>query len=355
MSRRAVTVGELAAYLGGRLTDALGRAADPEIVIRRLSPPDRAGPDAVAVVSAARHLAVLSADAGAVITSSAVAARPSRFGGPFILVDDPYLAFARTAQRLHPPPPRPPPGVHPQAFVDPSAFLGAGVAVGPMAYVGRRARLEDHAVLYPGAHVEEDSAIGAGTVLYNNVTVRHGCRIGARCIVHPGVVIGADGFGYARTVDGPTKIPHVGGVMIEDDVEIGANTTIDRGTFEDTRVGRGAKLDNLVQVGHNVVIGPGCILVAQCGVAGSSRIESGAVLGAQSGVSGHLTVGRGATVYGQAGVMRDVGPGEQVAGAPAQPRTSFFRAVLRVRKLDGWAERVRQLERAVRGLTRRND
>ena len=341
------TVADLAAALGGRLS------GDGDRPLTGVAPVETAGPGHVTFVTNPRYLAKLPASrAAAVILASenVNAARPPDMAA--ILVEDPHSAFAKAAQRLLPSPPRPPVGVHASAVIDPKARLERGVAVGPLTYVGPDAHVGADAVLHAGVHIEAGAHIGAASVLYNRVVVRHGCRIGARCVVHPGAVIGADGFGFARPADGlPLKIPQVGRVIIEDDVEIGANTTIDRGTFDDTRVGRGAKLDNLIQVGHNVSIGEGCILVAQSGVAGSSRIEAGAALGAQAGVSGHITVGAGATVYGQAGVIKDVPPGAAVAGTPAEPRGAFFRAVSRIRKLDGWGERVRELERAVKALS----
>ena len=340
-----ISVGELATFLGGRLI-----AGDPQRLIHRIAPTDRAGPGDVTFVTNRRYLgALIDSGAEAVILGDE-ADVPSPPTMAVIVVDAPYVAFARTAQRLSPGPPRPAPGLHPTAVVDPTALLGRDVAAGPHVYIGPRAQVGDRVVLHAGVHLEVDCKVGNDTVLYNRVVVRHGCRMGARCIVHPGAVIGADGFGFARATEGPVKIPQMGRVTIEDDVEIGANATIDRGTFDDTFVGRGAKIDNLVQVGHNVRIGPGCILVAQSGVAGSSELEAKAVLGAQSGVSGHLTVGAGATVYGQAGVMKDVPAGASVAGSPAEPRTAFFRSILLIRKLDGWGERVRELERAVRAL-----
>ena len=347
-----MTVAEVADLVGGRLV-----TGDAGRTVRCVAPTDEAGEDALTFVSDPAYLERLARSrAAAVLLAETARPLPLPAGLAVIAVDDPYLAFARAAQRLQPPAPSPPAGVHPSAVVDPSAILGAGVAVGALAYIGPRARVGADAVLHAGVHVEEDAVIGAETVLYNRVVVRHRCRVGARCCLHPGVVIGGDGFGFARGgPEGPVKIPQTGTVVVEDDVEIGANTTVDRGTFGATRVGRASKIDNLVQVGHNVSIGPGCILVAQSGVAGSSRLEAGAVMGAQSGVAGHCTIGAHATVYGQSGVMRDVAPHTRVAGTPAVSVSSFFRGVVRVRKLDEWVERVRDLERALRALSSGHD
>ena len=349
----SLTLAELADLVGGQLVHG-----DKDRSIRKIAPTDGAGADAVTFVADRRFLpALATSSAAAVLLDERALDSPRPPQMAVIVVPDPYEAFARAAQRLSPRPPQPAPGIHSTAHVDPGAELGDGVAVGAFAYVGSDVVVGNRTVLHAGVHLEPGVRIGADSVLYNRVVVRHGCRIGAACIVHPGAVIGADGFGFARPKVGsePVKIPQTGGVVIEDEVEIGANACIDRGTFGDTRIGRSAKIDNLVQIGHNVTVEPGCILVAQSGVAGSSRIKSGAILGAQSGVSGHLTVGERAVVYGQAGVMRDVQPRSQVAGSPAEPRTSFFRRVLMVRKLDEWGERVRELERAVRAVTTGHD
>ncbi len=352
-----MTLADLALALNAAV-DVAG-PGDRQKVLRRVAPPRSAGPDALTFVSDRRYLLHLSnTAAGAVLLPRGVSVPDGRPVGLSVLfVEDAYRAFARAAQWLQPPPPRPTVGIHTTAIIDGRATLGLSAAVGPLVYVGPGAQIGARTVLHVGVHVEADAVVGDDCVLYNRVVVRHGCRIGARCIIQPGAVIGGDGFGFAPdpSPSGPVKIPHVGGVIIEDDVEIGANATVDRGTFDDTRIGRGTKIDNLVMVAHNVRVGPGCILVAQSGVAGSSRLNDGVILGAQSGVAGHLTVGDRATVYGQAGVMRDVAAGSRVAGTPAEPVKSFFRTISRLRKLDGWARRVRELEQAVKALITGHD
>ena len=348
MPNRSLSLTDVAALVGGRV---VGGA--PSRRVTRVAPTHDAGTDAITFITDARYLAVLERSAAAAVLLAPVhlsGARPADMAA--IVVEDPYLALAQVAQRLAPQPPRPV-GVHRTAEIDPTADVAADVAIGPFVYVGPRAKIGAGAVLYAGVHVEADARIGAATILFDHVVVRHACQVGDRCTLHPGVVVGADGFGFARRDGAPAKIPQVGIAVLEDDVEVGANATIDRATFGETRVGRGTKIDNLVQIGHNARVGEGCILVAQSGIAGSSRLEDGAILGAQSGVSGHLTIGARATVYGQAGVMRDVPSGATVAGTPAEDRASFFRGVLRIRKLDEWVERVRELERAVRALTER--
>jgi UDP-3-O-[3-hydroxymyristoyl] glucosamine N-acyltransferase len=278
-----------------------------------------------------------------------------------IAVARPYVAFARAAQALARRVPAPV-GIHRSAVIEEGAILGRDVAIGPFVYVGSGARVGDGAVLYAGVHVEAHAEVGAGSVLYNHVVIRHGCLVGARCILHPGVVIGSDGFGFAQDGcresaggegDGApvqhVKIPQLGDVRVEDEVEIGANSCVDRAALGTTRIGAGTKIDNLVQVGHNVQIGPGCILVAQSGVAGSSRLGRSVILGAQSGISGHVEVGDHATVYGQSGVMENVAPGGRVMGSPSTSQAEHFRNVVLVAKLDSLYRRVKKLERALTG------
>jgi UDP-3-O-[3-hydroxymyristoyl] glucosamine N-acyltransferase len=191
-------------------------------------------------------------------------------------------------------------------------------------------------------------------VLYDHVVVRHGCVVGARCILHPGVVIGSDGFGFAQDASAERgvehlKIPQLGDVVVEDDVELGANCCVDRAALGTTRLGAGSKIDNLVQIGHNVELGRGCILVAQSGVAGSSTLGDGVVLAAQAGISGHLEIGAGAMVFGQSGVMNDVEPKGRMMGSPAVPQAEHFRTLVRIAKLDSLFSRVKKLERLLGG------
>ncbi|MBI2377518.1 MAG: UDP-3-O-(3-hydroxymyristoyl)glucosamine N-acyltransferase [Deltaproteobacteria bacterium] len=341
------TVGELAELVGGRVLRGSSAAR-----VRRVAPLDLAEADSVSFVSKPSYLPHLATTrAGAVMVSPAVADKAVVGAGTtLIVVLQPYVAFARAAQIFAAKAPRPE-GVHPSAVIE--GEVGPSVSAGPFVYVGVGAIVEEGCVLYAGVHVESGARIGAGSILYDHVVVRHGCVVGERNILHPGVVIGTDGFGFAqeRGEDGVehVKIPQTGVVVLEDDVEIGANSCVDRAALGVTRVGRGTKIDNLVQVGHNVEIGPGCILVAQSGVAGSSKLGRGVILGAQSGVSGHLSVGDGAVLLGQAGVIKDVEAGDKVAGMPARSSTHYFKDQLRVQKLAELTNRVRELEKKLDG------
>ena len=261
----------------------------------------------------------------------------------------PNLDIARAARLLNPGR-RPEPGVHPRAIVDPAAQLHAEASVGPGSVVGAGSRvgarsvLHANVTLYPDVWVGEDCEIHAGAVL------REGTRLGDRVILHPGVVLGGDGFGFEFDEQGGfEKVPQLGVVVIEDDVEIGANTTIDRARFGETRIGRGVKLDNLVQIAHNVQLGAGSAVVAQSGIAGSTVIGKRVFFMAQSGAANGLHVGDGSFIGVRGGVIQDLPPGSRVWGMPAVPERTWHRAMLVLYRLPEIARRLRRLERRVGG------
>lgn len=257
-------------------------------------------------------------------------------------------AFGRTLSR-------PPPGVHPSAVVDPSAVLGRDVAIGPKCVIGARAVLGDAVVVHAGAIVGARAVIGAASVLFANVVLYDAVEIGAHCVIHAGAVIGGDGFGFDPVL-GPKglerwdKVPQGGSVVIEDEVEIGANSAIDRGRFSATRIGRGSKLDNLVHVGHNVQVGEHVLLIAQVGVAGSTVIGRGAVLAGQTGVAPQLEIGAGARIAGNSAVFEDVPAGADYMGYWAQPKAEYMRSLARLKKLGELVARVDELERQIAKL-----
>src|SRR3954464_1393620 len=262
-------------------------------------------------------------------------------GMALLLTRTPYKAYALAAQALYPPP-APRPGTVTTAVVDPTARIGegteigAGVVVGAGVQIGRRCRIAPNAVIDDRVMIGDDTVIGACASLSH-------CLIGNRVSIYPGVRIGQDGFGFAMDPAGFVRVPQLGRVIVEDDVEIGANTTIDRGAGPDTVIGRGSMIDNLVQIGHNVQLGASCVVVAQAGISGSTRLDNHVVLAGQAGVAGHLTLGAGARVAAQSGVMRDVPAGQEVCGSPALPIKQFFQQVATLARLSrGTGTRARE-------------
>jgi UDP-3-O-[3-hydroxymyristoyl] glucosamine N-acyltransferase len=241
-------------------------------------------------------------------------------------------------------------GVHELAFVDPAAVLGSDVAVGAFCQVSAGARIGDRTTILPGTFVGEGCSIGADCLIYPGVTIREGTEIGCRVILQPGVVLGSDGFGYARNGASHHKVPQIGRVVIEDDVEIGANSCVDRATTGETRIRRGTKIDNLVQIAHNVVVGEDSVLAAQVGISGSTEIGRNAVMGGQAGVAGHIVIGDRVTVAGQAGVTKAIDSDRMVSGYPARDHAQAKRLYAHTAMLPALYERVKILEQRLREL-----
>lgn len=325
---------------------ALARAelAGPgEVEIRAVAPPGQAHPDAIVLVADPRGLPEVEASpAGALLVAST--APPT--AKPALRAANLRAAFARVLAALAPRPDRPE-GVDPTAVVAPDATLGPDVAVGPLVVIGPGAVIGARSCLHAGTIIGARARIGTDCLLHARVTLYPDCVLGDRVILHSGAVVGSDGFGYATEDGVHLKIPHLGRVVIEDDVEIGANTTVDRGTLGETRIGCGTKIDNLVQVGHNVTIGAGALVVAQAGISGSVTIGPGAVLAGQVGVSDHLTIGAGARVLGRAGVTKDIPAGATVSGLPAHDHREELVLQAFLRRLPDLARRVHALEAQV--------
>jgi UDP-3-O-[3-hydroxymyristoyl] glucosamine N-acyltransferase len=265
----------------------------------------------------------------------------------WIRTPNPSLALAAVCSHLEARLlPQPAPGVHPTAIVDPGAQVDPAAAVGPYCIIEAEARIGAGARLESHVRVGRGAAIGARSRLDHGVAVGWGCRIGARCRLFPGVVIGADGFGFHSDKSGHRRLAQIGIVVLEDDVEVGANTTIDRARFAETRVGEGTRIDNLVQIGHNVIIGRHCILCSEVGIAGSSELGDFVVLAGQVGVNGHLKVGDGVTVTGQSGISKDIPPGTVLSGTPARPHREEMRRQALVNRLPGIMDRLSALESA---------
>jgi UDP-3-O-[3-hydroxymyristoyl] glucosamine N-acyltransferase len=339
----AYTLSELAARVGGRVQ------GDGSVVLSGVAPIEAAGPGELSFLANPKYLPWLQKTrASAVIVSPRHAEAPVNL----LIVDNPYLAWARLLALFAEWPKNSFQGVSEQAVIDPSAEIAEGAMVYPLAYIGAGARIGRGAQVFPHVFVGEGCQIGEETVLYPNVTVYGRCRIGARCIVHGGATIGSDGFGFApERPGGPYhKVPQLGTVIIEDDVEIGAGVTIDRAALGVTRIGRGTKIDNLVQVGHNVEIGEQGLLIAQVGISGSTKLGKGVVLAGKVGVIGHVTIGDGAMVGAMSGVARDIPAGGRYSGVPAQEHGQWLRAQSIIAKLPEMRERLRRLEQRLSEL-----
>ncbi|WP_422366739.1 UDP-3-O-(3-hydroxymyristoyl)glucosamine N-acyltransferase [Pelagibius sp.] len=296
---------------------------DGETLFSDVAPLDVAGPDDVSFLDNRSYIGqFMESGAGACIVDPEFADRAPK-GMRLLLTRRPYRGYAKVAQAFYPVVAARP-GVHPSAQVDPSAELGDGCELGPGVVVGAEARIGRACRIEANAVIGDAVEIGDGTVVGPNASLAF-CVIGRACQIHAGARIGTRGFGFSMDPEGFVDVPQLGRVLVEDGVEIGANSTIDRGAGPDTVIGAGAKIDNLVQIGHNVQIGRGCVLVAQSGVAGSTVLQDFVAVAAQAGVSGHLKIGAGARIGAKAGVMRDIPGGMTVLGSPARPVREFFR------------------------------
>ncbi len=286
-----------------------------------------------------------SSDAGAILARNA-----ELLPGQNVLVcDEPYLALARALEILHPAEVEAA-GVHPSAVVADGVRLGEGAAVGPCAVVGRGCRIGASSVIGAGVVLGRDVEIGDGCHLHPRVVIEDGCRVGDRCILHAGVVVGSDGYGFATVAGVHHKVPQVGIVEIEDDVEIGANVCVDRAALGVTRVGRGTKVDNLVQIAHNVEIGEGCLLVAQVGISGSTKLGDHVVMAGQSGCSGHLTIGDRVMIGAKTAVYKDIPDDAVWTGNPARPHREWLKTNANLMRLSGMRETLKDLKRKVAEL-----
>ena len=266
-------------------------------------------------------------------------------GKTLIRVDNPSLSFSEVIHHfLKSAPDLRPAGVHPTAVISPQAQVAAGVCVGPHTVIEAGARIEEGCVICGQVYIGHGTTLGKNCLIYPQVVIRERITVGNRVIIHSGTVVGSDGFGYASVDGRHVKIPQVGSVAIGDDVEIGANVTIDRARFDTTVIGEGTKIDNLVQIAHNVVIGKHCLIVSQAGISGSTRIGNYVILAGQAGIVGHLEIGDGAVVAAQSGVSRSIKAREQVFGSPAQPIKTAYRTNAHVQRLDRYVERIKALE-----------
>ncbi len=277
---------------------------------------------------------------------------PAGKGPAVLLADDADLVVAKVLELFAPPTPRPAPGVDASAKVAKSAKLGEGVAIGAFVIIGEGSAIGAGSIVHPGVAISDDVVIGEQCEIHSNVTIRERITIGNRVIIHAGSVLGTDGFGYRWDGTRHQKIPQIGTVIIEDDVEIGSCVCIDRAKFSTTRIGKGTKIDNLVQIGHNVQVGPHCIVVGQAGLAGSVKLGVGVVMGGQSAVRDHVTMGDGSMVAACSGVAEDVEPRTIVSGLPALPHRQSLREQAALRRLPDLVVQVRKLQEQVDQLKR---
>lgn len=328
------TVRKLAELVAGRVV------GDGEVVITNAAPLSSAAAGHISFLDNAKHLVECqSTSASALLVRSGHTPLPC----PSIEVEDPLSAFLTIFKLFHRQPDPPAPGVDSRAFVHPTARLGDGVSLQPFACIGENSVVGDRCRLYPGAVIGRNCIVGDDVTLHPHVVIYDGCRVGHRVILHANSVIGADGFGYRFQAGRHVKVPQLGSVEIGDDVEIGACSAVDRGTFQPTRIGEGTKIDNLVQVAHNCQLGRHNLLVAQAGIAGSCVTGDFVVVAGQAGIRDHLRLGEGAMIGPQAGVIADVAPGQRMLGTPARPEREAKVAAVN-------AERVGELRKDVRRI-----
>ncbi|MFA6435225.1 MAG: UDP-3-O-(3-hydroxymyristoyl)glucosamine N-acyltransferase [Elusimicrobiales bacterium] len=345
------TPAEINSLIGGRLQGPAGT-----VITGAMPLPQAGAADLAYLENAANAAWTVNRPAGCLIAPEEARSALAGRAGAVIFVKNPKQAFAQVLLKFENElNPLPKPGVHPSAVVDQSAKVGAGVHIGPHAVVEAEAEIGDNAVISAGCFVGSRTVIGAGSRLYPNVTVRERCVIGRNVILHPGAVIGSDGYGYINVSGRHSKIPQVGRVIIEDEVEIGANSAVDRAALDATIIGAGTKIDNLVHIAHNVRIGKNCLLLAQAAIAGSTRIGDCAIIGGQSGISDHLTVGENAIVMGRTGIMSDLAAGSVVFGHLGRPRAQAMKIEVLLSKLPAIYATIRKLRKKFPEVNEKND
>lgn len=339
-STRAVRLGAIAKLVGGEVRGSM------ETVVSGVSSLDLAGPGDLTYVAAERFLkSARVCKAAAFIVGRAT----DTLHAPQIVVENPAYAFALAVQHFFVRPLKPR-GIADQVVQGKDVTIGSEVSLWPFVTLGDRVKIGARTTIFPGVFIGDDCVVGEDTVLYPNVTVREACIIGSRVIIHSGTVVGSDGFGYVQHAGRHHKVPQIGTVTIEDDVELGANVTVDRATFGRTVIQRGSKVDNLVQIGHNVTVGEDSILVAQVGVAGSTAVGRQVMVGGQAGLSDHLTIGDQARIAARTGVTGDIPARQTVSGFPAIPHDVWLKSQAIVPRLPEMRRRVRELEERVEKL-----
>lgn len=337
--KNEITIDELARGVGGRLTGEGG------ITVNNISDIEKAGRGDLAFIFGKKSLPLLKkTKASCVVVPAGTAGAPV----PVIESKNPNLSFKKAVELLMPGPAARPAGIHKTAFLGRNVRLGRGAAVGAYACLEDGAEISEGTIIYAHSYVGRSVKIGKNCVIYPNVTVHENSIIGNRVVIHSGCVIGTDGFGYEITPTGYEKIPHIGGVMIEDDVELGACVTVDRAKVAYTRIGRGTKIDNLVQVAHNVKIGSNCVIVAQSGISGSVQIGNNVMLGGQVGISDHIEIGDNVMIAAKSGVMKSVPRNTIMWGIPARPAQKARKNYVLFDKLPEIYEKLKAIEKKLK-------
>jgi UDP-3-O-[3-hydroxymyristoyl] glucosamine N-acyltransferase len=341
----AKTLKEIAEHVGGEL------AGDPKIVISGVAGIQEASAGDITFLANLKYLSFLNkTKASAVIVGRDVAAGDM----PVIRIDNPSLAFTKVVAFINPRKQEHFKGIHPSAIIGKKVKLGKNPAIGAFVVIEDGCSVGDNTIIYPNCYLGRNSSIGTDSLVYSNVSIREDCSLGDRVIVHCGTVIGSDGFGFV-TVDGiHHKIPQVGGVVVENDVEIGANVAIDRARFDKTVIGEGTKIDNQVHIAHNVRIGKNCLIVAQVGISGSTTIGNNVILAGQVGVIGHLTIGDNSIVMGGAAVMKSLPAGSIVWGFPARPANEAKKVSACVQNLPRMFETLKEIKNKIEELEKKN-
>ena len=336
-----LTLGEIAELVEGELV------GDSSIVVTGISGIKEAAEGDITFLANPKYASLLdTTKASAIITSRDIDGSSK----PLIKTDDPSLAFARVVEKVSPSDKKDPQGIHSKALISSKASLGKNVSVGAYTIIEDGAEIGDNTVIYGLCYIGSKVRIGNDCLVYSNVSLRESVEIGNRVIIHCGAVIGSDGFGFATIKGVQHKIPQIGAVVVEDDVEIGANVAIDRARFDKTVIGKGTKIDNLVHIAHNVVTGENCIIIAQAGVSGSTTLGKGVILAGQAGLVGHITIGDGAIVAAQAGVTKSVPAKTKVSGYPAKPHDVARRVNAHIQRLPELYKRIKELEEKVKHL-----
>jgi UDP-3-O-[3-hydroxymyristoyl] glucosamine N-acyltransferase len=342
-----LTLNDIAALIG-----APPPAAGGATIITGLANLAEASPEQLSFLGSDTYLKHFEQTRAAAVIVNRRVKLPPDHGRTVFVVDDADLAIARVLEKFAPPVCRPPAGIDASANIAPTATVGAEIAIGPNVVIGQRTRIGRRCILHAGVVLGDDVSLGESCELFANVVLRERVAIGSRVIIHAGSVLGTDGFGYRWDGTQHAKIPQIGTVIVEDDVEIGSCVCIDRAKFSATRIGRGSKIDNLVQIGHNVTVGPHCIIVGQAALAGSVTLGTGVVLGGQCAIRDHVTLADGAMVAACSGVAEDVDPKTIVSGLPALPHRQSLREQAALRRLPDLVVQVRKLQEEIERLKR---